>query len=60
MDGGREITILRLNPIGVSWEQGYSSYILYYAALADSLDVDMFCLGTEFKNAIKKRPEYWR
>ena len=44
----------------LSWEQGYSSYVLHYASLADSMDVELFCLGTEFKNAIKKRPEYWK
>lgn len=41
------------------WEEQYSHYILYYAALADSLDVELFCFGTEFKTAIRERPEYW-
>jgi len=43
----------------IAWEKQYEEYILYYAAMADSLDVDLFCMGTEFKNAIKKRPQYW-
>lgn len=42
------------------WEKQYSEYILYYASLADSMQVDLFCIGTEFKNAIKSRPQYWR
>jgi len=41
------------------WEEGYTKYILFYARLADSLQADLFCLGTEFKRAIQERPEYW-
>lgn len=41
------------------WEADYSQYILNFARLADSLQVDLFCMGTEFKNAVKRRPHYW-
>jgi hypothetical protein len=41
------------------WEKDYEDYILFYASLADSMQADLFCIGTEFKNAINQRPEYW-
>lgn len=41
------------------WEADYEKYILRMAGLADSLSVDLFCIGTEFNAAITKRPAYW-
>ncbi|OIP84946.1 MAG: hypothetical protein AUK44_00995 [Porphyromonadaceae bacterium CG2_30_38_12] len=41
------------------WEQNYSNYILHFAHLADSLGIEMFCVGTELKIAVEKRPDYW-
>lgn len=41
------------------WESDYEKYILRMAGLADSLSVDLFCIGTEFNTAITKRPGYW-
>ena len=41
------------------WEQSYTDYILHFATMADSLDVELFCVGTEFKNSVKLRPQYW-
>ncbi len=43
-----------------SWEKDYSKYILAYAHLADSLDVELICIGTEYRKAATKRPDYWR
>ncbi|NND33846.1 MAG: hypothetical protein HKN76_14750 [Saprospiraceae bacterium] len=43
----------------LKWENDYEAYILFYAELADSLNVDLFCLGTEFKMAVKSRPQFW-
>jgi len=43
-----------------SWEEGYSDYILTFAKIADSLDVELFCIGTEVKIAVQKREVYWR
>lgn len=40
------------------WEKSYSQYILQFATLADSLHVDIFCLGTELGSVVKERPEY--
>ena len=41
------------------WETGYERYILRFAALADSTQADMFCIGTEFRVSIEKRPQFW-
>lgn len=41
------------------WELEYERYILSYCKLADSLDVDLFCIGTEYKVAIEKRSQFW-
>ena len=41
------------------WEASYRDYILYFAKLADSLQVEMFCLGTELGYSVKKRPQFW-
>ncbi len=43
----------------VAWEDAYRSYILFYAELADSLEVDLFAIGTEFKTSIATRPAFW-
>lgn len=43
----------------VGWEAGYERYILRFAALADSMHTDMFCIGTEFRASIEKRPQFW-
>jgi hypothetical protein len=42
------------------WQQAYKNYILHYARLSDSLDVEMFCIGTEIRNSVKKHPEFWK
>ncbi|MBL7806081.1 MAG: hypothetical protein JNL02_20225 [Saprospiraceae bacterium] len=42
-----------------AWEAGYERYILYFARLAAEEQPDMLCLGTEFNNAIQKRPAFW-
>ena len=41
------------------WERSYKKYILSFATLADSLEIEAFCIGLEFKHAIKERPEFW-
>ncbi len=42
------------------WESEYEKYILHYAQMADSLSVPIFCIGTEFKISVQKRPEFWQ
>jgi hypothetical protein len=41
------------------WENCYSNYIFHFAHLADSLQLEMFCIGTELKLTIQNRPKYW-
>jgi len=42
------------------WEESYLEYINFYAEIAKNYDVEMFCIGTEYKIAAQKRPEFWR
>ena len=41
------------------WESTYRDYILACATLADSMSVDAFCIGTEYRKAIVKRKKFW-
>ncbi len=43
-----------------TFEQSYTRFIIKWAQVADSMNIDMFCVGTEIKNAVDKRPNYWR
>ena len=42
------------------WEKGYENYILPFAKIADSMHVDLLCIGTEIKISTTKRPAFWR
>ena len=42
------------------WEDNYQEYILDLAKVADSLQVDMFCVGTEMREFIRNRPAFWQ
>lgn len=41
------------------WEESYAAYLVEMAQLADSLDVELFCVGLEFKNVIDRSPNCW-
>jgi len=41
------------------WEKNYRDYILSYAKLSDSLDVEMISIGTEYRIAVRERPAFW-
>ncbi len=43
-----------------TWEKDYTDYILTYARIADSLQVEAFCVGLEFKNVVIERPEFFK
>lgn len=43
-----------------AWETGYRDFILRFAKMASTLDVELFCIGTEFKMSIQKREKFWR
>ncbi|MDN3491185.1 glycoside hydrolase family 113 [Winogradskyella bathintestinalis] len=40
-------------------EQSYTNYILDYAKLAEDVNAEVFCIGTELEEFIKSRPQYW-
>lgn len=40
-------------------ENSYTSFIMEYAELADEVNAEIFCIGTELENFTKYRPEYW-
>ncbi len=42
------------------WEKQYEAVMLQFARLADSLDIEMLCLGTELKSAVVERPAFWQ
>ena len=42
------------------WEKDYENYILPFAQIADSMHVELFCIGTEIKMSATKRPQFWR
>ncbi len=43
-----------------TFERGYEKFILDYARIADSLNVEIFCIGTELKRAALEKPDFWR
>ncbi|KAA3650239.1 MAG: glycoside hydrolase [Bacteroidetes bacterium] len=43
-----------------SFEFSYRKFILEFAILADSLEVEIFCIGTELEKFVINRPEYWK
>lgn len=42
------------------WENSYQDYILKFARIADSMNVELFCIGTEYRIAATKRPKFWK
>lgn len=49
-------------PDSTNWdllESSYSAYILTFARLAQKKHVELFCIGTEWREFIKERPKYW-
>jgi len=43
-----------------AWFAEYSTYILDFAALAEDLDISLFCIGTELHATAIKQPKQWR
>lgn len=41
------------------WEEKYSAYIIGLAKLAEERGVEMLCIGTELKQSVRYRPEFW-
>ncbi|WP_179347929.1 glycoside hydrolase family 113 [Winogradskyella pacifica] len=40
-------------------ETSYTDFVMEYAELAEELNVEVFCIGTELEEFIKNRPAYW-
>ncbi len=40
-------------------EASYTSFILEYADLANEVEAELFCIGTELEKFIENRPEFW-
>jgi hypothetical protein len=41
------------------WEKNYTRYIVHFAHLADSLDIELYSIGVEFKKFVAERPDFW-
>ena len=44
----------------VEWEKAYSEYVHFYGKMAAEHNVELFCIGTEYKIAVKKRTKFWK
>ena len=42
------------------WENNYEEYILRLAQVAESMEVSLFCVGTELRASTVNRPQFWR
>lgn len=40
-------------------EASYQSFILEYAKLAEEVNAELFCIGTELNSFVSARPEFW-
>ncbi len=43
----------------LQWESDYKEYILTFAKIAEDEQVDLLCIGTEFKISVQKRTHFW-
>ncbi len=41
------------------WEKNYSAFVVNMARFADSLNIEMYCIGVEFKTAVNLRKGFW-
>lgn len=41
-------------------EESYEKFILAYAEMAQKVDAEIFCIGTELEQFVIMRPEYWK
>ncbi len=41
------------------FEHDYAQYVLYFAKMADSLHVDLYCITTELDRFAQARPAFW-
>ena len=43
-----------------AWEADYIEYLMLMTEIAVETDVDLFCIGTEFRTSVKKRTDFWK
>lgn len=43
-----------------TWFDSYERHMIHYAHLAEHMDVELYCIGTEFKSSIQKQPKRWQ
>ncbi len=43
----------------IRFEKGYEEYILAHALNAEELNLEIMCIGTELKEFVLNRPEFW-
>jgi ppGpp synthetase/RelA/SpoT-type nucleotidyltranferase len=44
----------------IALEKSYDDFILTYAELAEEMNAELLCIGTELEQFVKLRPEYWK
>jgi len=42
------------------WEVEYTKYIMIFAKVAADQNVELYCIGTEYRKAAAQRPDFWR
>ncbi len=40
-------------------EDSYETYLITFAKVAEEINAEIFCIGTELEQFVKNRPEYW-
>lgn len=43
-----------------AWEKSYASFTKTMTQVADSMEVELFCIGTEHRQAVIQRPDFWK
>ncbi len=51
---------LKSDSAWTTFEKGYGDYLLTFAKLADSLNVEVYCIATEMEKHVELRPQFWR
>ena len=41
------------------WEESYGNYIMHMVDLANEFELEMICIGTEYRKAVVERPKFW-
>ena len=43
-----------------AFENSFAAFVLDYARIAQKIDAEMFCIGTEWQNFINHDPDFWQ